>query len=441
VNIAMDQVVSQSAPLDQALAEARAAFVARNPLSREVHERATQVMPGGNTRSVLFYEPFPLAMASGESFRLRDADGHSYVDLLGEFTAGLYGHSNPEIHAAILAALDTGISLGGHNLLEPALARMICARFPSMDMLRFTNSGTEANLLALALAKFHTGRETIVVFFGGYHGGVLTFAGGGSPINVPHDFVVAPYNDTDEAVRLIRAQGENLAAVLIEPMIGAGGCIPAEPAFLAALRETTEEVGALLIFDEVMTSRLSAGGRQKLLGLRPDLTTIGKYFGGGMSFGAFGGRAEVMAHFDPRRKDALPHAGTFNNNMLTMSAGIAGLTKLFTPEAADALTARGDALRERLNALCRAEGAAMQFTGLGSLMSVHFTKRAIRCPADTAADPRLRDLFFFDMVEAGFYLARRGFIALMLPLGEAEFSGFTDAVAQFLTRRRELLAH
>jgi glutamate-1-semialdehyde 2,1-aminomutase len=337
----MDEVERRNVPVDDILAEARAAYVARNPRSQEIHTQASAVMPGGNTRSVLFYEPFPLALAHGEGCRLRDADGHEYVDLLGEFTAGLYGHSNPEIRAAVIAALDAGINLGGHNLLEPELARLICERFPSVEAVRFTNSGTEANAMAVALAKFHTKRSRILVFNGAYHGGIMTFGGGGSPINVPHEFVVGTYNDAEEARRLIRENADALAAVLVEPMIGAGGCIAAEPAFLAALREATQEVGAVLIFDEVMTSRLSSGGRQKMLGITPDITTMGKYIGGGMSFGAFGGRAELMAHFDPRRKDALPHAGTFNNNMLTMSAGIAGLTRIFTPDAADALTARG----------------------------------------------------------------------------------------------------
>lgn len=156
-------------------------YVAINPKSRSQYLAATEVMPGGNTRSVLFYEPFPLAMARGEGARLWDADGHEYTDLLGEFTAGLYGHSHPEIRKAIEAALDGGINLTGHNLLESRLAALVTQRFPSVRQLRFTNSGTEANLLAIAAAKRFTNRGKIMVFKGGYHGGVLTFAAGPAP--------------------------------------------------------------------------------------------------------------------------------------------------------------------------------------------------------------------------------------------------------------------
>ncbi|UFN49973.1 aspartate aminotransferase family protein [Roseomonas sp. OT10] len=422
--------------LDAALEEARARFVAANPASARQHAEAEAVMPGGNTRSVLFYEPFPLAMARGEGCWLWDADGHRYLDLLGEFTAGLYGHSNPVIRAAIGRALDGGINLGGHNLLEARLAKLICDRFPAMEQLRFTNTGTESNLMAVALAKAATGRPRILVFQGAYHGGVLSFGAGPSAVNVPHEVVMAPYNDTAAAERLIAEQGDRLAAVLVEPMLGAGGCIPADPEFLHALRAATRRTGALLILDEVMTSRLSAGGRQALLGLEPDLTTLGKYLGGGMSFGAFGGRADLMALFDPRRPGALGHAGTFNNNVLSMAAGIAGLTEIFTPEAAAALTARGEALRARINARCAAQGVAMQASGIGSLMNIHFTARPIRNPSDAACDGRLRDLFFFDMVESGIYLARRGLIALMLPVGDAEEARFLAALDAFIARRQ-----
>jgi len=424
----------------QTLAQVTRAYVERNPQSAAQYERALAVMPGGNTRSVLFYEPFPLAIARGEGCRLWDADGHEYLDFLGEFTAGLYGHSHPVIRAAIVQALDNGISLSGHNLLESRLAELIRERFKSIEALRFTNSGTEANLMAIAVAKAFTGRGKVVVFDGAYHGGVLTFATPNSPVNVPHDFVRIPYNDVAAVREAIAAHGKDIALALVEPMQGAGGCIPGEPAFLQALRDETRAAGALLAFDEVMTSRLSPSGRQGLLGITPDLTTLGKYIGGGMSFGAFGGRADVMALFDPRRPNALAHAGTFNNNVMTMSAGIAGLTQLYTPDVAVALNARGDALRERLNAICNAQSVALQFTGLGSLMNLHATDAPIRRGADAAqADQRVRDLFFFHMLEHGFYVARRGFIVLSLPLEDSQLSGFVAAFEGFVRSYGPLL--
>jgi glutamate-1-semialdehyde 2,1-aminomutase len=189
-----------SSPLDRALAEAVARYRARHPASARQLELAAEVLPGGNTRSVLFQAPFPLVMVRGQGCRLRDADGHEYLDALGEFTAGLYGHSAAPIREAIVDALDGGLSLSSHTLREVELAREIAARFPSMELLRFTNSGTEANLLALAAALAHTGRRKMLVFEGAYHGGVLSFGGAASsPVNVPHQWLPTPYNDLDAA--------------------------------------------------------------------------------------------------------------------------------------------------------------------------------------------------------------------------------------------------
>src|SRR4029077_13509181 len=243
---------------------------------------------------------------------LEDADGHQYVDLLGEYSAGLYGHSNPVVIQAMTDALQEGVSRGAHTRYEVDLAEAVCARFASIESVRFTNSGTEANLMALSAARAFTGRGRVMVFRGGYHGGLLTFADGPSPVNVPYDVLLAEYNDAAGAgglgrehagsppvVPVVREHAGSLACVLVEPMLGSGGCIPGDPAFLSGLREATRQAGALLIFDEVMTSRPGPGGLQERLAIRPDLTTLGKYIGGGASFGAFGGRADVMGLFDP----------------------------------------------------------------------------------------------------------------------------------------------
>ncbi|WP_344578126.1 aspartate aminotransferase family protein [Streptomyces lunalinharesii] len=397
-------------------------------------------MPGGNTRTVLFHSPFPLRIVRGQDARLWDADGHEYVDFLGDFTAGLFGHTNPAIADAVRSALADGISLSGHNRLEARFAARICERFPSVDSVRFTNSGTEANLLAITTAMATTGRRKILVFDGAYHGSLASFAGGSAPTNVPHEWVVGTYNDIDSTSALLDEYGSSLAAVLVEPMLGSGGCVPADQEFLRLLRRRTRESGTLLIFDEVMTSRLAHGGYQSISGLEADLTTLGKYIGGGLSFGAFGGRSDLMSVFDPRQPGSLAHAGTFNNNVLTMSAGLAALDEL-TPEAADELGTRGDRLRTELNLLCEESGVPMVFTGLGSLMTVHFTDRAVHCGADVrGADQELKELFFFDMLAAGVYLARRGMVALSLTIGSAECRLLFEAVAAFIERRRPVLS-
>ncbi|HQT77848.1 MAG TPA: aminotransferase class III-fold pyridoxal phosphate-dependent enzyme [Rhodopila sp.] len=435
----MSQPTLRNADIDAVLNEAKEAYVTRNPRSLARYVEATTVMPGGNTRTVLHYAPFPVAMARAEGCRMWDLDGAEYIDFLGEYTAGLYGHSHPVIRAALDRTLNNGISFGASNLTEARFARAVCDRF-GLERVRFTNSGTEANMLAISVGRVFTRRSKVMVFYGGYHGAVFGFAGGGSPINAPFDYVVAHYNDIDRTRALIDAHADDLALVILEPMIGSGGCIPASPGFVTMLREQTARIGALLVFDEVMTSRLASGGLQSVLGIRPDLTTLGKYIGGGMSFGAFGGRADIMELFDPRRTDALPHAGTFNNNVLTMAAGLTGLTEVYTAEAAHALNVRGAALRDRLNALCRSADAPVQFTGIGSMLAVHTQRDPITSPEVAAKDDaKLKELFFFDMLANGIWLARRGMMTVSLPIGDAECGRLEAAVQEFLSTRQSLM--
>jgi len=427
--------------IDAALAEAEELYAARNPKSRALYEEACAALPGGNTRSALYAEPFPLTMVKGEDAHLWDADGHEYADFLSEFTAGLYGHSHPAIRKAIDAALDGGINFGAHGMAEGKFAAAIRDRFPSIELVRFTNSGTEANLMAVSAAIAITGKKKILVFSGGYHGGVFYFRGKGSVINAPFDYLVGTYNDIDSVRALVAPHKDDLAAILIEPMLGGSGCIPATRDFLADLRSLASETGAILIFDEVMTSRLAPGGLQEVHGINPDMTTLGKYVGGGMSFGAFGGRTDLMEWFDPRNKSGFQHAGTFNNNVLTMNAGTVGLTEVYTPAAARALNDFGDGLRERLNAVVRKKGLAMQFTGIGSMIGVHMRGGAIRNAADAAqGHAGLLELFYFDLTARGIWLAKRGMMALSIALGEADADKMVGAVEEFAETRAPLFA-
>ncbi len=434
-------VALANAEVGDALAEARARFAAARPRCRAVHEAAAAHLPGGNTRTGVFSAPFPVAWARGEGCRLWDEDGHEAVDFLGEATAGVYGHNHPAIRRAIETQLGLGWNFGGHTALEGELAGLLRERFASLERLRFCNSGTEANMFAVQTARVMTGRPSVMGFGGCYHGGLLTFTAKENPLNVPFSTVVATYNDLEGSAALIEAHADELACVIVEPMIGGGGCIPAEVGFLRMLRERTARHGIVLIFDEVMTSRLGAGGLQGQYGIRPDLTTLGKYICGGMSAGAFGGRADLMAQYDPREAVPLQHSGTYNNNPFSMRAGIAGLGEVFTGAAAEALNARGERLRARLNGVCEAADAALQVTGIGSMLGFHARRGAIRTPADAAAgDAGVRELLFYDLLAAGFYsMPRRGFMALSLPLGEAEFDGLVGAVSEFVSARGSLL--
>jgi glutamate-1-semialdehyde 2,1-aminomutase len=417
------------------LAEAEARYTAANPASRRLHEERSRFLPGGNTRTTIHQAPFPLTIVRGEGARLTDADGHVYVDFLGEYTAGLYGHSQPAIVAAIEQALADGFVLGAPNRYETALAEAICTRIPSIELVRFCNSGTEANLLALSLCRAVTGRDAVLVFAGAYHGGILLFAHGVSPLNPPFDWILGAYNDAAGAARLVEEHADELAAVIVEPLQGAAGVIPGEAAFLRALREATSAHGVLLVFDEVMTARLSRGGMQQLLGIDPDLTTLAKFVGGGLSFGAFGGRADLMRRFDPSQPDALQHGGTFNNDVLTMAAGAAGLTQVLTDAEIARLNGLGDRLRDRLNEFAEEHDLAFCATGYGSLVGLHFTRGPVRNEADVPVAADVRGLLHLHLLERGYSYGRRGFIALSLPLDDGDVDGFATAVEEFLTAR------
>ncbi|KAF2721560.1 class III aminotransferase [Polychaeton citri CBS 116435] len=436
---------------DQTLRHAHAAafeaFADGNAKSKAIYDRATESLPGGNTRTVLFYEPFPISIASARGSKMTSVDGKEYVDFLGEYTAGLYGHSEPVILEAITQALSRGLSFGSHNADEAELAALVRERFPSIDLLRFTNSGTEANLMAIALAKIFTKKSKVLVFSGGYHGGVFLFKEGySSPLNAPHEYLIAKYNDVESVEELVsKAENANdLAAIVVEPMIGSSGAIPGDHAFLAGLRQVASKHGAVLIFDEVMTSRLYRGrGVQGELPdeAQPDLTTLGKWIGGGMSFGCFGGKREIMELFDPRNPGALAHAGTFNNNVLTMAAGRAGLEKIFTPDRAGELHEKGEQLRKRLQAV--SEGSLLKVTGCGSLMNLHFTTTpvdAIKRPQDVVGgNTMLGDLLHLFLLEKGYYVARRGFIALSLAISDQDIHGFVDAVKSFIHHHQSVV--
>lgn len=405
--------------LDRLVTEAHAAYVARHVASAELHRRATQVMPGGNTRSVLHFDPFPFRVVAASGPEITDVDGHTYVDFLGNYTAGLFGHSPKLIADSVIEALHSGFALGATHATELELAELLCSRFAALERVRFTNSGTEANLMAIGTALHHTQKTGVGVFEGAYHGGVLSFGHGAShPLNVPHRFIVAPFDDLDGLDRLFA--DSDLGCVIVEAVQGAGGCIPASHEFLSELSRRCEKSGTVLILDEVMTSRLSPGGAQRLYGIRPDMMTLGKYLGGGMTFGAFGGRSEIMAHFDSAAGGVLTQAGTFNNNIVTMTAATTAISQLLDDDRLEEVNRRGDRLRRSLDETLR--GGGLWVTGRGSMLTVH------------AADDRLLDLYFHAMLAAGHYLARRGFIALSFEIEDAHSERLQTDTADWIGR-------
>lgn len=423
-----------------AIEESRARYVAANPRSMEADINAEQFLPGGNTRSVLHYDPFPLTMVRGEGAELIDLDGHRYADFLCEYSAGLFGHSDSIIRAAVHEAIDRGVVMGAPTHYERELAGLLCDRFESIDKLRFCNSGTESNLMAITTARVFTGRDKIMAFHGAYHGGVIKFPNGDSRNNVPYDFVLSHYNDVEETADLIRQLGSELAAVIVEPILGAGGNIPGTQEFLEMLRQETRDVGALLIFDEVKTARIGPAGIQGLMGIKPDLTTLGKFIGGGLPTGAFGGNADIMENYNPKKPESWNHAGTFNNNVCSMAAGAAGIGQIYTPQRAIEFLEWSEAFRLALNDLFTRKDVPMYCNGLGSIFAIHFSKKPVQRRRDiTAGCLSLRPLLHMELLREGVLIAGRGDVFQSLPMTEKHLFKVHLALEKFIDRYKPLV--
>ena len=354
-----------------------------NSSSQKMYDRALASLPGGNTRTTVFMKPYPIYAARGEGCRVWDLDGNVFIDCINNFTSQIHGHAHPALIKAATAQLALGSAFGLPTASEVDLAELLVSRLPSVDQVRFANSGTEAVMMALKAARAHTGRPKIAKCEGAYHGSydyaevsldptpeawgrnapVSVAYAKGTPDNVLADVVTIPFNDTEAAVSLIREHGPELACVLVDPMPNRAGLAPADRAYLEALRKVTREVGALLIFDEVITFRLGYRGAQGIWNIDPDLTTLGKIIGGGFPVGAIGGHRDVMAVFDPRPgKPALPHGGTFSANPVTMRAGIAAM-ELLDDAAFARLDAMGQAVRSGIDAAFQAPRRARRHGG------------------------------------------------------------------------------
>lgn len=425
-----------------ALAAEAATYVARTPRSAALFARAQAALPGGDTRTGTFHAPYPPFISRGEGCWLWDADGSRYVDTLYNFTSLMHGHAFPPVVEAIARQAAAGTVHGTANELQVALAEVIKARVPSVERLRFCNSGTEATMGALRAARAFTGRPAIMKMAGGYHGshdvaavGASVAATGVPPGVAPGtaaDVVLGRFNDLPRTAALVREHRDRLAAVIVEPMMGSGALI-ADRRFLEGLRTVTAECGVLLILDEVITFRLAVGGLQEVFGIRPDLTSFGKIIGGGLPVGAFGGRTDVMATFDPNRPGAVQHSGTYNGNATTMAAGLATL-EAFDAPAVDAVNAAGDALRARLNAAIARVGVDAVVTGYGSLMQYHATAPPVALPVDAArADAAVVRLLHLALLNRGVFSSTRQLYVVPTVVTPEALAAFESAFADALT--------
>ena len=385
-------------------------------------------MPGGDTRTIAFHAPYPLTIADGAGPRIWDADGNDYIDLLNNYTALIHGHAHPAIVEAVSSQLPRGSAFPAPNEHQTRLAEIIADRVTSVEMVRFCNSGTEAVMNAIRAARAFTSRELIVKIEGGYHGtyddvevsvhpdpsvagsdaapvGVLETRG--VPGNTLHNVMVIPLNDVGAAERLFAARGEDVAAVIVEPVMGSAGALPATADFLESLRALTVEHGALLIFDEVMSFRLGYGGFQEHVRVRPDLSTFAKVIGGGFPVGAFGGRAAVMEQFDPSRSSPLWHSGTFNGNVVTMVAGVAAMVA-YDAEAVERTNRLGDRLRSGLQSVLSRLEVRADVTGYGSLVGLHLgVDKAANYRAAAHARGDLSRLLHLSLLLDGVFCAPR----------------------------------
>jgi glutamate-1-semialdehyde 2,1-aminomutase len=413
----------------------RDAYRARTPRSAALFERATRVLPGGSTRTTVFAPPYPPYLAGGSGIRVEDVDGNTYRDFLGNYTSLILGHAHPRVVDAVEQQVRRGSAFGAPGELEIALAEELVRRIDSVERVRFTNSGTEATMFAIRAARAFTGRSLIATFERAYHGTHDTAMAGtpGIPDAVGDLVVTLPWDDLDGVGRALSGREAELAAMVIEPVQGAGGVRAASPEMLGGLRAICDRAGALLIFDEVISFRVAPGGAQSVSGVRPDLTTLGKIIGGGYPLAAFGGRADVMDRFDARRPGALTHGGTFNGNPVGAAAGLATLAEL-TPDRYDELARRAERLRAAVAAGAARTGTNVRVDAVASLFQVRlgdYTAASAVATGTGAAD------LFLGLLLEGFYLAPRGMGAIATPASDADVDDLAEAIVKVATRISE----
>jgi glutamate-1-semialdehyde 2,1-aminomutase len=389
-------------------------FRERTPRSADHAAAAARVMPGGDTRAAGHHPPYQLTLVRGEGPWLTDLDGHRYLDLIGNFTSLVHGNAYPPIIAAARRAMEDGTNWPARNVHAVALAEEIVARVPSVEQLRFTNSGSEATMVAIEIARVATGRRLVLMARYGYHGSAPHFEVGTHGHEGP-ETLVATFGDAAEFAAILAERGDEIAAVILEPVMGSGGLLAASRDFLVSVQEAAQAAGSLLVLDEVITLRLSTGGAQQVLGVRPDLTAMGKIIGGGFPVGAVGGREELLALCDPSRP-RLFHSGTFNGNPVTTAAGLVSLQHLDQAQI-DRMAARAASLEDVLAKAAADAGLALSVRRAGSMLQLFFS------PAPPAATPLRTDgdlitAFHLAALNHGVFLAPRGLLALSTVLDD-----------------------
>ncbi len=397
--------------------------------SDTLFEQAQQYIPGGVNSPVRAFKGVggtPIFFKKAEGAHLWDEDDKRYIDYVGSWGPMILGHANPAILDAIADQLKEGTGYGAPTAIETAMARKICELMPAIEMVRMTNSGTEATMTAVRLARGYTGRDKILKFEGNYHGHVdslLVKAGSGAltlgqpnspgiPASLAEHTLTASFNDIDDVRRIFKEYGDQIAGIIVEPIAGNMNCVPPVPGFLEGLREVCDEHGSVLIFDEVMCGfRVARGGAQELYGVTPDLTALGKIIGGGLPVGALGGRRDIMSHLSPL--GPVYQAGTLSGNPLAMRAGLATLEGLAEPGFHEALGRKTETLMKGMVEQAETAGFKLKAQGAGGMFGLFFTDQPEVSSFQhvTNCDTELFGRFFHAMLEQGVYLAPSAFEA------------------------------
>jgi glutamate-1-semialdehyde 2,1-aminomutase len=407
-----------------------AAYRQRTPRSAALRSSAAKLLPGGINRNIVNLDPHPLFVMRGEGAHLFDEDGNRYLDCIGNYTSMVIGHTHPAVEAAVIAQVKLGSAWAAASACEAELAAAIAQRVPSMERVRFTASGSEAVMMAVRAARAFTGRPLVAKFEGGYHGlhdiamvsmapaiadagpahSPLAVAPAGIPDAVRDAVIVLPFNDIEAVRRIVLRHAPDIACILVEPVPGVAGVLLPEAGFLTGLRTLAEEVGCLLVFDEVISFRVAYGGAQEQFGVRPDLTTLGKIIGGGYPIGAIGGRVDVMELFAPGGKVGL--SGTFHANPVVCAAGLANL-RVFDRNAVASLNALAAEFIDALGAMMRRKQEPRQLNAIGSLFNIHATAKPVRNYRDAQqGDKEFVRYLYLALLNEGVMLSPRGMGAL-----------------------------
>lgn len=427
-------------------------YVQRSPKSRALYEEGRKYLPGGVTRGDP-WDPYPLYWERGDGYRIWDVDGIERVDFFSNNSALPFGHAYPAVVAALKEQIDKGVSFNAPHEAHIKLAKILCDRIPSVEMVRFTNSGTEATMNCIHAARAYSGRSKIAKVEGAYHGlyDTVGFTGGGddprhpdtvsllpgAPEAMREATVILPFNEPDAAREIILENKDELGAVVVEPMMGGAGFIQAEQEFLSAIREVTSQEGIVLIFDEVCSLRAGFNAGQGLFGVYPDLTAFGKSVGGGAAIGAFGGRRDIMELFGTMPgEQSVGHAGSFNGNPLSMVSGVATF-ELLTPDVYTRLDSLTERLREGIRAVCAEFDVPVQVTGLGSLFGVHFNESPIRSSRDARQNDKERtQQVMYGLLNEGVWPSRTLIGAVSAVMAEEQIDAYVDALRTVLARNR-----